>query len=161
MRSFIQSSRLAALALGAALVAAQDPVVDALPPGMSVRPEIPHADKRFTWPDLPYQVDTDTHLIRGVQSGYNICNYTTEGPESQCQTAHFNSIEDFCIWAPAEPGEEIGTIEGFVHGSLVHPTWARDSLDSRGHYDWPPMAQDTRLCPSCWFLRPHYGQHYA
>ena len=41
----------------------------------------------------PYKVDTDTHLIRGPQHGYNQCNSTTENQESLCQTAHFNGLD--------------------------------------------------------------------
>lgn len=41
----------------------------------------------------PYQVDTDTNLIRGVQTGYNLCNSTTETQESLCQTSFFTSLD--------------------------------------------------------------------
>ena len=45
--------------------------------------------------DAPYQVfGFNGHDIytRGYQTGYNICNSTTEGDESQCQTMVQNSI---------------------------------------------------------------------
>ena len=46
--------------------------------------------------DAPYQVFSyDGHDIytRGYQTGYNICNSTTEGDDSLCQTIIMNSIE--------------------------------------------------------------------
>jgi len=73
----------------------------------------PLFQKRFDYPDgLPYKVETDTTACRGVQVGYNICNSTTEGQDSMCQTAFINSIDDFCLWGPPELGEEVGSIEG-------------------------------------------------
>ena len=43
--------------------------------------------------DLPYQIYPDTTpYVRGPQSGYNICNSTTEGDQSLCQTMVQNSI---------------------------------------------------------------------
>ena len=45
--------------------------------------------------DAPYQVfPYDGHDIytRGYQTGYNICNSTTEGDQSLCQTMVQNSI---------------------------------------------------------------------
>jgi hypothetical protein len=40
----------------------------------------------------PYKADTGTGE-RGTQFGYNICNSTTEGQTSLCQTAMINSID--------------------------------------------------------------------
>jgi hypothetical protein len=37
-------------------------------------------------------VDT-TNGPRGIQTGYNLCNSTTEGPSSLCQTAMVNSLD--------------------------------------------------------------------
>lgn len=90
---------------------------------------VPLAEKRFTWDNLPYKVDTDVGLIRGNQVGYNICNSTTEGPDSLCQTAVINSLDDFCLWAPHEPGKIVGDVEGEMvawctqpgHGARVIP----------------------------------------
>ncbi|KAK2463759.1 hypothetical protein APHAL10511_004252 [Amanita phalloides] len=68
---------------------------------VSTFPATPLVDKHFTYPSgIPYQVDPETDLIRGPQSGYNICNSTTEGPNSRCQTMFFSSIDDFCLWGP-------------------------------------------------------------
>ncbi|KAF9037506.1 hypothetical protein BJ165DRAFT_560659 [Panaeolus papilionaceus] len=107
---------LAAAAVGAILVQAQGVV--------------PLASKRFKYPDgIPYKVDTDRGQPRGNQVGYNICNSTTEGPTSLCQTALFNSLDDFCFWAPPNPGQTVGDIEGEMvawctkpgHGTRVIP----------------------------------------
>jgi hypothetical protein len=72
---------------------------------------VPLASKHFTWGALPYQADTDTGE-RGTQFGYNLCNTTTEGPTSLCQTAIINSIDDFCLWGPPEKDSLIGNTEG-------------------------------------------------
>ncbi|KAH6915083.1 glycoprotein [Coprinopsis sp. MPI-PUGE-AT-0042] len=90
---------------------------------------VPLVQKKFDWGNIPYKVDTDVGLPRGPQVGYNICNSTTEGPESLCQTAVINSLDDFCLWAPPEPGQEVGAIEGEMvawcskpgHGTRVFP----------------------------------------
>ena len=50
--------------------------------------------------DAPYQVfGFNGHDIytRGYQSGYNICNSTTEGDNSLCQTMVQNSIMGACL----------------------------------------------------------------
>ncbi|GJE88852.1 hypothetical protein PsYK624_049390 [Phanerochaete sordida] len=89
------------LAFVAAAVAQQDP------PGST-----PLAEKHFSYPDgIPYKVDTLTG-IRGTQSGYNMCNSTTEGPESLCQTGFINHIDDWCVWAPPSGPTTIGDSEG-------------------------------------------------
>ncbi|KAF7771853.1 hypothetical protein Agabi119p4_6164 [Agaricus bisporus var. burnettii] len=76
-------------------------------------PATPLASKTFTYPSgIPEKVDTDTGLIRGFQHGYNQCNSTTEGPNSLCQTSFINSIDDFCLWAPGEPGSVVANTEG-------------------------------------------------
>ncbi|KDR67410.1 hypothetical protein GALMADRAFT_232077 [Galerina marginata CBS 339.88] len=89
----------------------------------------PLANLNFSWFDLPYQADVDPTGIRGPQAGYNICNSTTEGPNSLCQTAFINSLDDFCIWAPPTPGQTVGQIEGEMvawctrpgHGTRIMP----------------------------------------
>ncbi|KAF9507020.1 hypothetical protein BS47DRAFT_1352137 [Hydnum rufescens UP504] len=71
---------------------------------------IPLTQRIFPYANIPYQVDTDP-TGRGPQSGYNICNSTTEGPNSQCQTALINNIADFCVWGPATFNSTIGDTE--------------------------------------------------
>ncbi|TFK20392.1 hypothetical protein FA15DRAFT_129123 [Coprinopsis marcescibilis] len=124
------------LVMGAAFAAAQSTTEPALPPGMSTYPDVPHASKTFAFEDLPYRIDDSTHLIRGNQHGYNICNDTTAGQDSLCQTSHFNSIDDFCLWAPPDFGRTIGDIEGIMvawctkpgHGTRLIPEGAITGL---------------------------------
>jgi hypothetical protein len=92
--------------------AAAPPAVNAAGP-QSTFPATPLVSKHFSYPSgVPYQVDTDANLIRGGQSGYNLCNSTTEGPESKCQTSFLNSLDDFCLWAPMDPNSIIANTEG-------------------------------------------------
>ncbi|TFL04278.1 hypothetical protein BDV98DRAFT_563859 [Pterulicium gracile] len=99
-------STVVAIAVSVASVKAQDAPQETFP-------AVPLAEKKFSYPDgIPYQVDTDTNLIRGFQSGYNLCNTTTEGQDSKCQTSFFNSLDDFCLWAPMEPNSAIADTEG-------------------------------------------------
>ena len=70
------------------------------------------------------------------QSGYNLCNSTTVGPNSQCQTAITNNISDFCLWGSPTPGGSIGDVEAAVvaycttdkHGTRVIPPGAITGL---------------------------------
>jgi len=97
--------------------------------------QVPLASQHFTYSALPYQADTGTGE-RGTQTGYNICNSTTEGPTSLCQTAIINSIDDFCLWGPPEPNSLIGNVEGESvawctqagHGTRVIPKGAITGL---------------------------------
>ncbi|KAK7046686.1 hypothetical protein R3P38DRAFT_3388420 [Favolaschia claudopus] len=75
-------------------------------------PATPLASKHFPYPSgIPYQADSDD-LIRGRQTGYNLCNSTTEGQASLCQTAFINDLDDFCVWAPRDPNSTIADTEG-------------------------------------------------
>ncbi|KAH7923176.1 hypothetical protein BV22DRAFT_1106222 [Leucogyrophana mollusca] len=72
----------------------------------------PLVDKHYAYPSgIPYQVDYNTAAIRGPQTGYNICNSTTENQDSECQTSFVNHIDDFCLWAPPQPNSTIGDSE--------------------------------------------------
>jgi len=138
MFSAALSSRLVALAFGAALVAAQDTTTTpaATPAGPpDTRPTfgaVPFAELRYEWGNIPYKADPDVGLIRGDQWGYNICNSTTENQESLCQTMLFNGIDDFCLWGPPEYGRTVGDIEGIMvawctkpgHGTRLIPEGA-------------------------------------
>ena len=77
-----------ALLAGAGAVSAQSSTVGFAP--------TPLVDLKYPRPsDAPYQVfGFNGHDIytRGYQSGYNICNSTTEGDTSLCQTMVQNSI---------------------------------------------------------------------
>jgi hypothetical protein len=72
---------------------------------------VPLASQSFTYTALPYQADPNNGE-RGTQTGYNICNSTTENQQSLCQTAIINSLDDFCLWGPTEANSVIGNVEG-------------------------------------------------
>ncbi|KAG9314771.1 hypothetical protein JVU11DRAFT_3854 [Chiua virens] len=74
----------------------------------------PLTAKHYAYPTgIPYQVDPVTSAIRGPQTGYNICNSTTQNQQSQCQTSMVNNIDDFCLWAPPQPNSTIGDTEAW------------------------------------------------
>ncbi|KAG8902136.1 hypothetical protein FRB99_004823 [Tulasnella sp. 403] len=92
---------------------------------------VPLASQHFSYSALPYQADPNNGE-RGTQYGYNICNSTTEGPTSKCQTLIINSIDDFCLWGPPDPNSLVGNTEGEAvawctkpgHGTRVIPSGA-------------------------------------
>ena len=45
----------------------------------------------FPYSAIPYEVNP-WKSVRGPQFGYNMCNSSTQGPESRCQTLIVNSI---------------------------------------------------------------------
>jgi len=101
------STLLAFAAATISLVSAQGP--------QGTLPATPLASKHFSYPSgIPYKVDTDTNLIRGPQHGYNICNSTTQNQQSLCQTSFLDSLDDFCLWAPPEPGKSVGDVESIM-----------------------------------------------
>ncbi|KAF9068330.1 hypothetical protein BDP27DRAFT_1163691, partial [Rhodocollybia butyracea] len=91
----------------------------------------PLVDKVVPYTAIPYQVDVHTDG-RGPQSGYNICNSTTENQNSMCQTGFMNHLDDFCLFAPPTPNTTIGDSEGVEvawctkkgHGSRLIPDGA-------------------------------------
>ncbi|KAI0034377.1 hypothetical protein K488DRAFT_45608 [Vararia minispora EC-137] len=96
---------------------------------LSTFPATPLVSEHFPTPsDAPYHADPG-NLARGNQTGYNICNSTTEGPTSLCQTAYVNDLGDFCLWGPAQPNSTIADTEGEVvawctvpgHGTRIMP----------------------------------------
>ncbi|KAF7325052.1 hypothetical protein MKEN_00547800 [Mycena kentingensis (nom. inval.)] len=96
----------------------------------------PLVNKVVPYDQIPYQVMTDRDDPRGFQSGYNICNSTTENQESLCQTMFVNHIDDFCMWAPDKPNSLIADTEGEVvawctkkgHGTRLIPAGAITSV---------------------------------
>lgn len=94
-------------------------------------PATPLISQIFPHPtDAPYQVfPASTSYVRGPQTGYNICNSTTENQDSQCQTSYFNDIGDFCLWGPPTPDSSIADTEGIEvawctqpgHGTRIIP----------------------------------------
>ncbi|PAV16321.1 macrofage activating glyco [Pyrrhoderma noxium] len=109
-------SRSKKMVISRAKVAASATTLLALAIGSKAQetyPATPLASKHFSYPSgIPYQVDSDPQLIRGSQYGYNICNSTTEGQDSLCQTAFINYLDDFCLWGPPDPNSLIGDTEG-------------------------------------------------
>ncbi|KAJ7227986.1 hypothetical protein B0H12DRAFT_1148230 [Mycena haematopus] len=96
----------------------------------------PLANKVVPYNAIPYQVMTDTDDNRGFQTGYNICNSTTENQDSMCQTMFVNHIDDFCLWAPPTANSTIADSEGIEvawcskkgHGTRIIPDGAITSL---------------------------------
>jgi len=73
----------------------------------------PLVSKIFPYTALPEQVYPPANaVIRGSQSGYSICNSSTQNQDSLCQTILVNNISDFCMWAPAKPNQTIAVTEG-------------------------------------------------
>lgn len=72
--------------------------------------DTPLANKRFIWPNLPYQADTGSGP-RGTQQGYNTCNATTQNQQSMCQTSFLNSIDEFCLWGSPQPNQTVANVE--------------------------------------------------
>ncbi|KAI0028457.1 hypothetical protein K488DRAFT_80676 [Vararia minispora EC-137] len=65
--------------------------------------------------DAPYQIygpNDPIQYVRGPQTGYNICNSTTEGQSSMCQTMYVNGLDDFCLWGPPAANSLIADTEG-------------------------------------------------
>lgn len=73
----------------------------------------PLVSKIFPYTALPEQVYPPANaVIRGSQSGYSICNSSTQNQDSLCQTILVNNISDFCMWAPATANATIADTEG-------------------------------------------------
>ncbi|BGO93863.1 hypothetical protein NBRC10512_006127 [Rhodotorula toruloides] len=97
----------------------------------------PLTDYTYSYSAVPYQVLPGA-VGRGPQSGYNICNSTTSGPDSQCQTLVANNASDFCLWGSptTSPNGTIGDVEAAVvayctndqHGARVLPAGAITGL---------------------------------
>ncbi|GEM07473.1 macrofage activating glycoprotein [Rhodotorula toruloides] len=73
-----------------------------------------------------------------IQSGYNICNSTTSGPDSRCQTMVANNASDFCLWgsptmaANGTIGDDEAAVVAYCtndkHGARVIPAGAITGL---------------------------------
>ncbi|KAF7984665.1 hypothetical protein HWV62_12926 [Athelia sp. TMB] len=74
---------------------------------------LPLTDYNYPFSAIPYQVNPYA-IGRGPQAGYNICNSTTEGATSECQTMEVNSAADFCLWGSPTPDGQIGDVEAAV-----------------------------------------------
>ncbi|GAA6012959.1 hypothetical protein JCM10207_008395 [Rhodosporidiobolus poonsookiae] len=85
---------------------------------------LPLTEYSYSYGSQPYQVNPYASG-RGPQSGYNICNSTTVGPDSQCQTALLNSIGDFCLWGSptTDATGTIGDVEAAVVAYCTTDKW--------------------------------------
>ncbi|KAF8522963.1 hypothetical protein BU17DRAFT_64162 [Hysterangium stoloniferum] len=72
----------------------------------------PLTSKRIPFNNIPFQVSGNNAGPRGPQSGFNLCNSTTEGPSSLCQTLIMNDLGDFCMWSSPNPKSTVGDTEG-------------------------------------------------
>jgi len=111
------------LLLGASVLSASGSVTTTAPPAAAPtlgNAPLPLTQYNFKYPDLPEKVNPFA-VGRGPQSGYNICNSTTEGPESQCQTMFLNTIQDFCLWGSPTPNGVIGDVEAVVVAYCTKP----------------------------------------
>jgi hypothetical protein len=94
---------------------------------------------KFPFTELPNQV-YPFPVLRGPQFGFNICNSTTLGQNSNCQTLIFNGPvslflivnsyvdftidhqDDFCLWGSPEVSGSIGNDEAKVVAFCTKPT---------------------------------------
>jgi hypothetical protein len=74
----------------------------------------------YAYTDLPYQVYPFA-VLRGPQFGFNQCNSTTLGPDSNCQTLIFNGPDDFCLWGSPTADGSIGDVEAKVVAYCTKP----------------------------------------
>ncbi|PPQ87412.1 hypothetical protein CVT25_008108 [Psilocybe cyanescens] len=109
------------------VAAAEDPVITPAPtPTIAKRqaagaPGTPILSTlSFAFSNLPEQV-YPFPVLRGPQTGYNICNSTTLGPDSLCQTLVFNGPDDFCLWGSPDTAGEIGNVEARVVAYCTKP----------------------------------------
>jgi len=82
----------------------------------------PLVDDVYTYGTQPYKA-VPVGGTRGPQTGYNICNSTTQNQDSQCQTMMVNSIADFCLWAPPTPNSTIADTEAIEVAYCTKNTW--------------------------------------
>ncbi|KZS88207.1 hypothetical protein SISNIDRAFT_446194 [Sistotremastrum niveocremeum HHB9708] len=141
-----------AVALSAAFVTASSASTTALEPLSS---------KKFTWPNIPYQVTGDNGGERGPQFGYNLCNSTTQNQQSLCQTMFVNGLDDFCMWSssqvddtiPESEAREVAWCTQPGHGTRVIPPgtitgaqwlYAKDYLQVVGFLDQTKVNIDAQ-----------------
>jgi len=92
----------------------------------------PLTSKLYPFNAIPYQVSGANAGLRGPQQGYNLCNSTTEGPNSLCQTMVMNDLSDFCMWSSPKQNDTIGDSEQYEvawctkpgHGTRIIPPGA-------------------------------------
>ncbi|BGP55368.1 hypothetical protein JCM8202_004708 [Rhodotorula sphaerocarpa] len=145
-----------------ALVAAQSATITSAPSAAQVSQAsssqaspLPLTAYSFSYSDVPYQVNP-YNVGRGPQSGFNQCNSSTGGPDSQCQTAITNNISDFCLWGSPVPNGLVGDVEAAVvaycttdkHGTRVIPPGAITGLQvlrTSKYIQWTGHINQTAL----------------
>ena len=104
---------------------------------------------------------------RGIQTGYNICNSTTEGPQAMCQTATVNNLDgkDRALLGVCSRGLYFSYSIRFLylgspkakldycrHGrgacSVVYQAWPWNTHYTLGCSHWRAVHADSRLPPS-------------
>ncbi|GAA6055619.1 hypothetical protein JCM3770_006728 [Rhodotorula araucariae] len=94
-----------------------------------------------------YSLGNLPHTSEDGQTGYNDCG-NTDSQSSMCQTAHVNSVTDFCLWAPPTPGGTVGDTEEIEvawctasgHGARLMP---QGTIQSAHYLKTPHYTQVT------------------
>ncbi|KAF7966392.1 hypothetical protein HWV62_38867 [Athelia sp. TMB] len=81
---------------------------------------LPLTEYHYPYSAIPEQVNPYA-IGRGPQAGYNICNSTTEGATSECQTMVVNTLADFCLWGSPKANGVIGDVEAAVVAYCTQP----------------------------------------
>jgi hypothetical protein len=101
----------------ACLVSAQTPALStwAATPLVSLSFPKPTDAPQKVWPDVPA-------FERGPQTGYNICNSTTEGGNSLCQTAYVNDLSGAPCASYQASGSLTARAQTSAYGGRRHRT---------------------------------------
>ncbi|PPQ92149.1 hypothetical protein CVT25_008774 [Psilocybe cyanescens] len=103
------------------IASAEAPLVTAAPTRVIAKRQTPILSTlQYAYTGLPYQV-YPFQVLRGPQFGFNQCNSTTLGPNSNCQTLIFNGPDDFCLWGSPDPNGQIGSVEAKVVAYCTKP----------------------------------------
>ncbi|GAA6012952.1 hypothetical protein JCM10207_008393 [Rhodosporidiobolus poonsookiae] len=116
---------------------------------------LPLTEYTYAYSEVPYQVNP-YNSGRGPQSGYNQCNSTTGGDDSQCQTLRADNMSDFCLWGSPTKDGTIGDIEASVvaycttdkFGARVIPDGAITGLQvlhTSAYIQWTGLIDMTAL----------------
>ncbi|KNZ56452.1 uncharacterized protein VP01_2400g7 [Puccinia sorghi] len=126
------------------------PSASAAPAGQSsTSGDVPLYQKRFPWPNLPYQADTGNGP-RGTQQGYNRCNATTQNQDSMCEMVAYCTTKKFgtrLIPAGAITGIQVTRTPGYIQavGFIDQTALNLQANDTGGEED--PHGADQRGNP--------------
>lgn len=98
--------------------------------------------------------DSPSSMCAGARARSSRCRRTERAdpilssPPGRCQTAHVNSVTDFCLWAPPTPGGTVGDTEEIEvawctasgHGARVMP---QGTIHSAHYLKTPHYTQVT------------------